>query len=362
MTASDISNDKTRASVYLRILASVVFILTISTAFLNWRIDPLQYYRKAAYPPEFSESSRYQNPGLARNYPYDALVIGSSVSLGFDTNHLREKLGWNALNLAMSGGTAHEQRLLLDVAMRTGRARHVLRDLNFEFSRGRPDWVTDYDGAFPGYFYDEQPLTKISNYLLNIDVTKKSIRVLLRRCGLHLSRQYSELADLTRPDPARKAGRQAVVEKWKRAEINGWPAAKFPGEFSSENLRASFDENVFEPIRSHPEIQFDLYFPPFSFAYYAIMQRFAPEAFQEMFRWKQYVLDKTHPLRNVRVHDFQGVPEIVLDLDRYVDPVHYTREVHDVIIDGVASGRYLATKTRLVDTEAMLRTEAKKKP
>ena len=116
------------------------------------------------------------------------LVIGTSVSLGFRADRIHDTLGWNALNLAMPGASAHEQSLLLEVALRTGRVRHVLWDVNHEYLRGDPDWVSDYDGAFPAYFYDTNRWNEIPNYLLNIDTTKATLRVLLQRCGLHLYR------------------------------------------------------------------------------------------------------------------------------------------------------------------------------
>jgi len=45
---------------------------------------------------------------------------------------------------------------------------------------GTTTWISDYEQAFPAYLYDLNPLDKVWNYLLNVDVTKSSLHVLLR--------------------------------------------------------------------------------------------------------------------------------------------------------------------------------------
>ena len=72
------------ASTYLKLAAALALALAALIAFANWRVDPLQFYRRASYPPLLSDALRFQNPGLARNYDYDTLILGTSVSLGFD--------------------------------------------------------------------------------------------------------------------------------------------------------------------------------------------------------------------------------------------------------------------------------------
>src|SRR5689334_22014492 len=117
---------------YLAQLAALALGLAAAVALVNWRVDPLNFYRLPGRTPYFSEQARYRNPGLARHADYDAVILGTSVSLGFDRRHMNERLGARTLNLAMQGASAHEQALLLGVALRSGRLRRVVWDLNYE--------------------------------------------------------------------------------------------------------------------------------------------------------------------------------------------------------------------------------------
>jgi hypothetical protein len=344
------------ASRYLRLCGALALALAALVAAVNWLVDPLQFYRKAAYPPDFAEQARFQNPGLARNYPCDAVLTGTSVSLGFTAGEIRDRLGWDALNLAMSGASAHEQSLMLEVALQTGRARHVLWDLNFEYFRGSPDWVSDYDGAFPAYFYDNNPWNEIPHYLLNIDTTKASARVLLQRAGLHLYRPRP-LGELSRLATAHPPGRASVLQSLRKAESAPSLFQEQPGEFTREKLTRSFEENVLRPIRSHPEVTFDLWFPPFSVAREALLNETAPGVWNSMFHWKEDIVREAGALPNVRLHDFEGLPGIVLDLDHYSDTVHFDDAIRSRIIEAVANGSARATSESLAQAEAALRRE-----
>ncbi len=326
------------ASTYLKLAAALAFVLTAIIAFANWRVDPLQFYRRASYPPLFSRALRFQNPGLARNYDYDTLILGTSVSLGFDA-------GPRSLNLAMQGATAHEQALLLGIALRAGRVRRVIWDVNYEFLRGRADWVSDYDGAFPAYLYDTNPLNELPHYLLNLDTTKDTLRILLR-------------AHTPRPRPReREHGRARVLKHWQR-ELGRSIFAREPGAFAPANPRASFDANYLALIRAHPEVRFDLHFPAQSFVYHALMRADSPVAFNDLFRWKDDVRKKLADLPNARLFDFQGVPEIVLDLRRYADAVHFDEATHLEILAAISAGEHRATPEALATTETLLRREA----
>ncbi len=344
-------------SLYLWQVIVLAFLLIAVFAALNWVVDPLQFYRRASYFPDFASQSRYQNPGLARNYPYDSIIAGTSVSLGFKHDQIRETLGWQELNLAMSGASAHEQSLILEVALRTGRVRHVLWDVNHEYLRGEPDWVSDYDGAFPANFYDTNPWNEIPSYLLNVDTTKATARVLLQRAGLHLYRTRP-LDDLSRLENVHPFGKESVLQSIQRMRKMSSVFQDHPEDFAPEKLRRSFEENYLRQIREHPDVTFELWFPPFSIARHAVLRETAPAVWDGMFHWKEDVLRAITGLPNVRLHDFQGDAEVVLNLDHYMDTLHFDDAVRNRIANAVISGVSVASPESLSKTEQFLRREA----
>ncbi len=341
---------------YLIWFVATVVVLAPAIALLNWLVDPLEYYRRAAYPPELSTQARYQNPGLARNYDYDAVIIGTSVSFGFDLHDLAAKTGWQPINLAMQGASAHEQRMILEVALRTGRVKHVLWDMNYEYFRGSPDWVSDFEGPFPFYLYDTGVLDKIPNYLLNVDVTKTSLRVLLRL--LLRKPAPMSLDDLSIGAASRAAGRADLLKKWDEIHGKAWPLASDEAAFSIDNTRTSFERNVIEVIKAHPEVTWDLWFPPHAMGYQTVMREQMPAAWEAMFAWKRAVQAETAGLPGVRLFDFQGMTELVLGPAHRLDFVHFDVEAHGMLVGEMVAGNYIATPARLAATEAFLRSEA----
>jgi hypothetical protein len=346
-----------RPATYLRITAVLALALTALAVALNAWVDPLQFYRRANYPPLLGNQTRFLFPGIAKHYDYEAMILGTSVSRNFDLERLRKTAGLQPMNFAMEGASAREQSLLLGVALRTGRVKRVIWDINIEYLRGRPDWVSDFDGSFPSYLYDTNPWNEVPNYLLNLDTTQDSIRILLRRLGLPTYRDR-DVSELSSSKKQRAHGFERVRAAFDRARTQRSALVTARPEFAPGLLRASFEANYLASIKAHPEVQFDLHFPPFSYAYHALIRTVAPEVFEDEFRFKEFVLQQCAGLSNVRVFDFQGIPEIVLDLDRYADTVHFDRPTHDSMLDAFASGQHLATPETLKRTEEFLRSVA----
>jgi hypothetical protein len=256
----------------------------------------------------------------------------------------------------MSGASAHEQSLLLQVALRTGRVRHVLWDINHEFTGGDPHWVSEFDGAFPAYFYDPNPWNEIPNYLLNVDTAKASARVLLRRCGVPLARPPS-LADVSRPGHDHALGIDGVLADWRRDHVIPPVFQQHPNDFTLEKLDRSFDENCIRLIAAHPEVQFELWFPPFTIARQAKLSEI-PSVWDNMFLWKADAMRAVAPYSNARLYDFQDDPNTVHGLEHYNDCLHFDDTMRMRILQAVEKHSSLATPESLANTEAQVRREA----
>lgn len=116
---------------------------------INYVIDPWQYFRKSFYSADLSNNARYQSPGLARHYAYDAVILGSSQTANFYPAELKERLGVSALRLSIPGGTPYEQRRLLEIALGRGTLKHVLWGIDAENFFGPVDRVYTGSGLFP---------------------------------------------------------------------------------------------------------------------------------------------------------------------------------------------------------------------
>ena len=61
----------------LFVLAALLAGLAACAA-LTYAVDPFEQYRESAILPLYDQES-YNNPGIAKNYDYDAVILGTSM-------------------------------------------------------------------------------------------------------------------------------------------------------------------------------------------------------------------------------------------------------------------------------------------
>lgn len=333
------------AARYLRIVLVFAALALAAIALLNWRVDPLQHYRLADYPPLLVEQERYRLPGLARHTPAETIVAGTSVSVDHDVSVVGKVFGGRALNLAMNGASAREQSLMMALALRHEPRREVVWDIHFEYFRGRADWVSDYDGAFPLYLFDERWVNDIPYYLLNLDTCKNSVRIVAAKFGV--ATYKSRLPESFQPVFKADYGPDAVARAMGRRRANAGGFRKLVSEFRPELMRMSFEQNCVSLIRAHPDTHFHLYLPPLSSAYFAFLREVAPELIPIFRQFRNDVFALAGALPNATLHDPQSDTALITDLARYRDPIHFNQATAAQLIDGLKGGRWKASRERL---------------
>jgi len=344
-------SDKTPYRRFLVTFLSVVVLLLATVAAFNFAVDPFQFFHKPVLyrPAYFPGFQRYQNVGLARNYHYDTVIIGSSVTENFYPSHVNRALHVNALKLSISGSTAHEQALILDQAIATGQVKNVLWAIEpSSFSFG-PKGVRDDQAPFPYYMY-RWPRALNIEYLLAVETIRNAL-VVLKGHGEH------DLETLETWD--RRLGFSAfhVLRAWNgRCEhfTRKFTAAALPGPPSLRAMEQSIEDNLIRVIRDNPRVNFWLFFPPYSILAY-IPGDSAQLTAQIPF--ERTVMQRLAPFPTVRVFDFQLAAEVTHDLANYTDPVHYDRPINEWIVHSIASDRFRVTADQVEPNLAQLISE-----
>jgi len=333
---------------FLRWYLAVSGALVLALGLFNWAVDPLQLYRRAAYAPVFSENQRYQNPGLARSYDYEIVIIGTSHSENFSPRQVERVLGAPALKLAISGATAREQYLILDLAIGTGKVRRVIWGLDLLSFRKPAGAVSSREGAFPMHLYHWGPLSH-PIYLLSLDTLDLSWKA-LRGVG------HRDLETLNAWYPLHRFGEDRVLADWRRRgaildRINLDPTRRYgPRRRQTER---SIRVNLLSLVEAHPEIRFDLFFPPYSILSFLADFRTWEGAFAERQAYKAFVVTSLAPFPNAHVYDFQEIERFSHDLDNYKDLEHYRPEINDYIIESIAAERHRIDPGNLAELLAL---------
>lgn len=326
---------------YLRTFGITSAVVLGGVAALNWSVDPLQLYRAAKYPPLLVEQERYRLPGLARHTNAQVIIEGTSVSAGQKAEEAARVFGGPALNLAMQGPSAREQSLLLRLALAHPSTRDVIWDIHFEYLRGKPEWVSDYDGAFPIHLYDNNPWNDIAPYLLSADTCKNSFRIFTRNYSQRSPESFRWVV------PGATFGRAAIEKAMERRRNNAGVFRALLPQFTPEQLHANFEANVASVVRAHPNVRFHLFLPPFSAAYFDFLREIAPELIPVFLQFRQDVFAQCQSLPNAVLHDPQSDIMLIEDLDRYLDPIHFNDATQSLLLEGIHDGRWKASAERL---------------
>lgn len=156
-----------------------VLFTVLMVCVINFVVDPMLFFRAPAIGKEryFPEAQRYQVPGIARNYSFDGVIVGSSLSENFSTNLLKERLGVRAVNLSISASTAKEQANILELALSHHQVKHVLWLLNWDAFAYGSEYIP-LDVSWPRDVYQKPMMAAFQHYLANGDMFKKSMKLM----------------------------------------------------------------------------------------------------------------------------------------------------------------------------------------
>jgi len=308
---------------YLAVVAIGLLAAYGVTAAFIYVQDPLQVLRPSRGAENLYLVPEYQVAGIVRQHDYDAIVLGTSVSVDLRSQDLARTLGWRAINIALAGSTIREQRAVLDLAISTGKVKHVLWPV---------DWFafkTDEDRGFPYYLY-RAPGWRMAPYFLSLDMLLHGLVTLVSPNERRVS--------LARWDEERfvryRYGKDLVLTAWEHRD-----SVKRTARPAKRRLTDAVEEQVTQAIRANPTVDFQIVLLPYSSLYYKLLADERPFEFDENCEIDRAIVSGATALPNAAVHDFRDAREFTEQLDRFKDLMHFSPETSRQIVEEVASGR-----------------------
>lgn len=301
------------------ILLSLITAATLAFGGMTYYLDPLLQYggeRGPLISREYTEL--YSNPGIAKNYEYNAVFVGSSMTENADVSELDALFGCKTIKVPYSGASSYNHKAILDVCYASGNQIDYVFWALDEYAL-----TTDYMTPrypLPEYLYDEDKTNDLS-YLLNLDIfyfytlkdvfnTVKGNPKTMMKDGawvedLSIFCKENALASITYPLPSQAS----------QGEL-----------YYAENLRQNLDYNILSLIDSHPETTFVFYMVPYSISYW-YMEKQSGLLDADMYNVRT-ALKEILSRKNTEVHFFQGEEEIITALDNYKDYSHFMPEIN----------------------------------
>jgi len=318
-------------------LFSLFFIL-IGIMIINAVRDPFQILHKTE--ALFINNPRIQNAGLINNYltadnGYDSVIIGNSLSMGLKSNETSETMGWGkVMKLSAAGSLPYTQKVTLLHALKNKNIKNVLWVLPIINYEKPEDALGQFEKNFSSftYLYDNNPFNEI-NYLLNFGTLKKSISLL---SGDNLERKsmyYQNLGYLRSPKWDKWSSPKNIKKLYKKYNnyFETTLAYKQNLDFRTYMDSKSLDNNLIQIIKTHPEVNFTLIIPPYSY----FLQH---TIFTKQLAGIELLLRKTIDLSNIKIYGFAN-EKFIKNLYYYRDKRHYSGEISSYMVHCINEGK-----------------------
>lgn len=314
---------------FLSILA-LVFI-----AIFNYIIDPYQQYRIATFYKLPYENEKELNAGLAKNFDYDSVLIGTSMMQNFNINDLKQILGYEKpIKLTIAGSSAYEQYIVLNTAFRHQNIKNVLIGLDFLSYYGDIHRYKHGASSFPTYLYDEN-IVNDYQYLVSSDTLGRVFEIFTKQEKDDWIYDFTKMYEW-RSRTKDKNILSALKNKWK--DRKNFDNEATNSEKKIDCMQKNFDYNIKPFIEKNPHVNFTLFFPPYSILAYKTYEERGQ--LKDFMQFKLHVLHSTQNQKNVKIFDFQNADEISYNLHNYYDLYHYNKLISQWILEQIKKNNY----------------------
>jgi hypothetical protein len=336
----------------LRLLFAAAAIV-LSAAALNYVVDPLQLFRPARlFAAMYSADTRMQDAGLIRSRHFDTVFMGTSLAIHYRQRDIDKALGVRSLKLSMTGSTSKEQSFVLAAALER-HPKRVIWQMDDWIFREADD--VDAESYFPADLYRHNA-KGIAGYLFSGAMARESLWIMARS----IPPLQPVVASLT----------SDAVFKFPIADVDDInslpPGFDVAGSYNAKKALSAF-KRITDPVRSfyladgydyaamvkaferdaigliekHPDVTFEIYFPPYSILQFVAMREAVPATLKAVYDFTTYAFPRLTRFSNVRLHDFRAVKAITHELDNYGDVIHHSPTIDLKILSDLAERKYV---------------------
>ena len=312
--------------------ACLVTVFFVAIGALVVFVDPFFHYHTPlkGFPYQV-DNQLSQNPGMAKHMEYDSVLLGSSMTVNFNTKWFEELMGLDTLKLSYSGAYPKDQANIMEIIFESNHeVKTVFLGIDVITYMGG---VEDTKYPIPEYLYDDNLINDIS-YLLNKDVLLNYI-----------------LRPIADPEPtdldtmyASWWTQEYYNEQWVLHNYTSpeQVAKEAPADAYIEGVSRNLDVNICPFIEENPETEFVIFFPPYSILFWNdVLKENHMQATIEEYR---YLAERLNAYENVEIYFFPDREDIVLDLNHYADYSHYHPDYNRFMAECFVDGTGLVAK------------------
>ena len=313
---------------FLKKLVISIIIVGVFTAGIVFIFDPFFHYHKPIKPLKaVLTQAEYQVIGTLRTFDYDSLIAGSSMAENYNNVWFDEAFDCKAIKAVKPGANTSDLVYLLEAAYEEKEIKNIFYTLDISAltTTVQEHYVNE---GMPLYLYNKNPLDDVK-YLFNKHVLLEDIPYMIANSFIG-NYDEGDSFNWARYKEFGTLHYTPTVEKQPDKTLDEY------AKYVDSNLNKL--ENL---VKSHPETNYIFMVPPYSslWWYEAHMCGDIELDF--------YALDQAFsrllPYKNVEIHYFQTMENIISDLSLFMDLIHYHPDVNKSLVDLIPGNEYKIT-------------------
>lgn len=314
-------------------------------------VDPYFHYHKPIEGFSYLEDKGdYINDGISKNFTYNAMITGTSMTMGFDVKEADRIFGKDFVKVYFLGeGFKRINDNLISAIQHNPDLKFVIRGVDTLW------FVTEENelgrDEYPEYLYDDQIWNDVY-YLLNGDVLfDDAIPVIVRTIKEGMQTQTVLQDENIQPETNAEnesADHDETIKYDRPPKDIKVVEAEETAEFF-DILDRNLEKNVISTIRENPDITFYIFFPPYSICWWDSLNQSGTEVLKRRIDMEQYAIEKLLEYENVHLFSFFNNFELICDFNNYGDEIHYSDQVSSQILTWMAEGEYELTEDNYLD-------------
>lgn len=307
-------------------------------------IDPFFHYHAPLGGLQYEIFyQRYQNDGIMKHFDYDALITGNSMCENFRSSELDALFGVSSVKVPFSGASAKELDLNNRTAIKhNGSLKLIVMGIDYDNIFSDKDRMGYDESDYPSFLYDSNPFNDVK-YLFNKSIFKTSLDVISYTRAGNKTTSFDDYSFWD--DGTITYGRSAILASYQRPSDAG--AVYHLLDDQRETVRANIEQNILETARANPQIEFLLFFPPYSMYYWDKQHQLG--TIDQRLEAEREAIELMLSCDNIRLFSFLDDFELANDFGRFKDYIHYDSEVNSWMLRCMASGEHELTQANYAD-------------
>lgn len=303
-------------------------------------VDPFFHYHKPLRGISYSfAEEEYVNNGIIRNFDYDAMIVGTSMTKAFKTSEADQLFDRTFIRITNQGEGYKVINQNIELAIQCNPDLDlIIRSIDAEWFISSPDWL-GYD-EYPEYLYDDNIWNDVE-YLYNKEILERDVIPTIQRSisGVPMD-QFDNYGIGKRSNE----GKAIVLNKYERPAKENLTTDEEETKQYFNMLKENIDRNVVSVIEDNPDISFYLFIPPYSICWWDSLHQKGGKILERRLDMEAYVLERLLAYDNVHMFSFNDNFEMICDLNNYIDTTHYADEINSQILVWMKEGKYQLTE------------------